>query len=66
VAGSPPFPYLRPVNLCRASAPAGQREESRSEEKRLINERVEAYRQNPDAIVSWTLAKADIRKQIGL
>jgi hypothetical protein len=36
------------------------------EEKRLINERVEAYHQKPDAIVSWTVAEADIRKQMGL
>ena len=37
-----------------------------SEEKRLIDERVAAYRQNPGAAVSWTVAEGEIRKQLGL
>ncbi|SDR67001.1 hypothetical protein [Opitutus sp. GAS368] len=36
------------------------------EEKRLIGERVAAYRQNPGASVAWFVAEADIRKQLGL
>jgi hypothetical protein len=36
------------------------------EEKRLIGERVAAYRQNPGASVAWAVAEADIRKQLGL
>ena len=36
------------------------------EEKRLIDERVASYRQNPGAGVSWAVAEADIRKQLGL
>jgi len=36
------------------------------EEKRLIDERVAAYRQNPGATVSWAAAEAEIRKQHGL
>jgi Putative addiction module component len=36
------------------------------EEKRLIEERVAAYRQNPEASVSWAVAEEAIRKQIGL
>lgn len=36
------------------------------DEKRLIDERVAAYRQNPGASVSWAVAEADIRKQLGL
>jgi len=36
------------------------------EEKRLIAERVAAYRQNPGAGVSWAVAEADIRKQLGM
>ena len=36
------------------------------EEKRLIDERVAAYRRNPGAGVSWAVAEADIRKQLGL
>jgi hypothetical protein len=36
------------------------------EEKRLVDERVAAYRQNPGAGVSWAAAEADIRKQHGL
>jgi hypothetical protein len=35
-------------------------------EKRLIAERVAAYRQNPGAAVSWAVAEADIRKQLGM
>ncbi len=37
-----------------------------AEEKRIIEERVAAYRQNPGAGVSWAVAEADIRKQLGL
>jgi hypothetical protein len=37
-----------------------------TEEKRLIDERVAAYRQNPGAGVSWAVAEADIRKQLGM
>ena len=36
------------------------------EEKRLIDERVTAYRQNPCSGVSWAVAEAEIRKQHGL
>ena len=36
------------------------------EEKRLVDERVAAYRQNPGGGVSWAVAEAEIRKQIGL
>ena len=36
------------------------------EEKRLVDERVAAYRQNPTAGVSWAVAEAEIRKQHGL
>lgn len=36
------------------------------EEKKLIDERVASYRQNPGAGVSWAVAEADIRKQLGL
>ena len=36
------------------------------EEKRLVDERVAAYRQNPGTGVSWAVAEAEIRKQIGL
>ena len=36
------------------------------EEKKLIEERVAAYRENPGAGVSWAVAEADIRKQLGL
>lgn len=35
-------------------------------EKQLVDQRVAAYRQNPDAGVSWSIAEAEIRKQIGL
>jgi len=37
-----------------------------SEEKRLIDERVAAYRQNPCAGVSWAIAEAEIRQRLGL
>lgn len=37
-----------------------------ADEKRLIVERVAAYRMNPGATVSWGVAEADIRKQLGL
>jgi hypothetical protein len=36
------------------------------EERRLVAERVGAYRQNPDATLSWALAEEEIRKRIGL
>lgn len=36
------------------------------EEKRLIDERTAAYRQNPGAAVSWAVAEDEIRKKIGL
>ena len=36
-----------------------------SEEKRLIAERVAAYRQHPGATVSWAVAESDIRKKLG-
>jgi hypothetical protein len=36
------------------------------EEKRIVDERVAACRQNPGAGVSWTVAEAEIRQQIGL
>ena len=36
------------------------------EEKRIVDERVAAYRQNPGAGVFWTVAEAEIRQQIGL
>ena len=36
------------------------------EEKRIIDERVAAYRQNPGASIPWAVAEADIRKQLGL
>jgi hypothetical protein len=37
-----------------------------AEEKRLIDERVAAYRQNPGATVSWAVAEDEIRKKTGL
>ena len=37
-----------------------------SEETRVIEERVAAYRQNPGSSVSWAVAEEEIRKQIGL
>jgi len=36
------------------------------QEKQVVAERVSAYRQNPEAIESWAVAEADIRKQHGL
>ena len=36
------------------------------EEERLIDNRVAAYRQNPNAGVSWAVAEDKIRKQLGL
>lgn len=36
------------------------------EEKQLVEERVAAYRQNPDSVVSWAVAEDAIRKQHGL
>ena len=36
------------------------------EEKRVIDERVASYRQNPGAAVSWAVAEDEIRKQLGL
>ncbi|MDI1336346.1 MAG: addiction module protein [Lacunisphaera sp.] len=37
-----------------------------AEEKRLVEERVAAYRQNPGAAVSWSVAEAEIRKELRL
>lgn len=37
-----------------------------AEEKRLIDERVAAYRQNPSAAISWTAAETEIRQNLGL
>ena len=34
--------------------------------KRLIDERIAAYRQDPESSVSWAVAEEEIRKQIGL
>lgn len=36
------------------------------EEKQLVNDRLAAYRQKPGASVIWSVAEADIRKQLGL
>lgn len=36
------------------------------DEKRLIDQRVAAYRQDPGAAVSWAVAEDEIRKQAGL
>ena len=36
------------------------------EEERLIDNRVAAYRQNPNAGVSWAVTEDKIRKQLGL
>ncbi len=36
------------------------------EEKRLIDARVAAYRQNPDAGTTWQVAETEIRQQLGL
>ncbi len=35
-------------------------------EKQMVEQRVAAYRQNPDATVTWAVAEESIRKQIGL
>ncbi len=37
-----------------------------AEEKQLVDQRVAAYRQNPDAVKSWAVAEAEIRQQLGL
>ena len=37
-----------------------------AEEKRLVEERVAAYRQNPGAAVPWAVAETEIRKELGL
>jgi hypothetical protein len=37
-----------------------------ADEKRLVDARVAAYRQNPAAGVSWKIAEADIRKDLRL
>lgn len=34
-----------------------------AEEKRLVDQRVAAYRQNPGVAVPWAVAEAEIRKQ---
>jgi hypothetical protein len=36
------------------------------EEKRLIDARMAAYRQNPSDVQSWAVATAEIRGQLGL
>jgi hypothetical protein len=36
------------------------------EEKRLIDQRVAAHRQNPGATVTWAVAEAEIRKKLGM
>lgn len=36
------------------------------EEKKLIHERVAAYRQNSEAGISWVVAEQEIRHQLGL
>lgn len=36
------------------------------DEKRLIDQRVAAYRQNPDSVRSWAAAEAEIRQQLRL
>jgi hypothetical protein len=37
-----------------------------TEEKRLVEERVAAYRRNPGASVSWAVAEEEVRKQVGM
>ena len=37
-----------------------------AEEKKLVDQRVAAYRQNSGAAVSWAVAEEKIRKQTGL
>jgi hypothetical protein len=41
-------------------------EPASAEEKQLIDARVAAYRQNPDAGTTWQVAEAEIRQQLGL
>jgi len=36
------------------------------EEKQLIEARVTAYRQRPDAAIPWSVAEREIRKDLGL
>lgn len=36
------------------------------EEKQLIDERVAAYRQRPDAVRSWSVAEKEIRDELDL
>ena len=36
------------------------------EEKRLVDRRVAAYREAPDAAVAWAVAEGEIRKKTGL
>ena len=36
------------------------------DERRIVEERLAAYRQRPEDIDAWTVAEADIRKQLGL
>ncbi len=35
------------------------------EEKRIVEERLAAYRQRPDDVEAWQVAEAEIRKQLG-
>jgi hypothetical protein len=37
-----------------------------AEEKQLIDARVAAYRQKPEAATSWGVAESEIRKELGL
>lgn len=37
-----------------------------AEEKRLVDQRVAAYRQDPGASVSWKVAEGEIRQRLGL
>jgi len=37
-----------------------------AEEQRLVDERVAAYRRNPEAGISWKVAEADIRRDLRL
>ena len=36
------------------------------QEQKIVDERVAAYRAKPDATLSWAVAEADIRKELGL
>lgn len=36
------------------------------EERRLVADRLAAYRQRPDDVESWAVAETDIRKHLGL